>query len=309
MSVYDDELAHLEARHAELRAAYDAAKAAGHAGVLPFLQAHLEANAAEQQRLRAKGADAARASAQDAAFATQHARPMARPVAGVAYTEPAAAQGGMGMRQRLLAMLDVVALVKAVRHGMAALDRPSALLMFVIAGLGAVVSGGYTWVADWLPTWKFANGEFSPEAESYLPSNLAQILIGSADQAARQIEGMAALTLGGFIGGCIAVGVTLFPTILQFIAPRVVHPAAAVAADISIWFDFVTDFPQSWAQAGAVAENPIGRLLLTLVLVLIYSLLLQTIFVLCLTAFVTATWVLVRGDRPTAPPAQRVINL
>lgn len=212
------------------------------------------------------------------------------------------------MRDRMLAMLDVVALVNATRAGLAAMDRSSALLMFVLSGAGAFVSGGYTWIADWLPTWRFANGE-APHGYGYTPTNVAQALIDSGEQLAVGAAGLGAMTLASFIGATIAVGVTLFPTILQFVAPRVLHPAARVAADISIWFDFITDWPQAWAQAGGVATFLPVRVVVTCVLVLIYSILLQTIFVLCLTAFAMSVVILLAGERRRAHHAGGVIEM
>ncbi len=211
------------------------------------------------------------------------------------------------MRNWMMAILDVVGLVKATRAGIGGMDRAAALVIAVLAFFGTIVSGGYTWVADWLPTWRFANGE-SPAGYGYTPDVVADALIVSAAQLAIVAEGMAAITLGTFIGAVMTVGITLFPTVIQFIAPRVLHPAARVASDIAIWFDFITDFPQAWAQSEGATTNPIGRLAITIVLVFLYSLLLQTVFVLCLTAFWTAVWVLVRGEPRGAMAGQTVMG-
>lgn len=203
------------------------------------------------------------------------------------------------MRERLMQMLDVVSLVKAVRNGMAGLDRPSAMLIAVLAGLGALVTGVLTWIVDWLPTWRFANGE-SPGDYAYTAEYIGVAAVNSAGEMANVVSGLGSLTLGAFIGGCVAVGVTLLPTIVQFIAPRVVNPVAKAAMDISVGFDFITDWPSAAMQAAGITTNPIGQFFITIGLVFIYSLFLQSIFVLLLTAFVMAVIILLAGER-TAP--------
>lgn len=205
------------------------------------------------------------------------------------------------MRNGIMRMLDVAELVKAVRLGMMGLDRPSAMLIAIFTGLGSLVTGVLTWIVDWLPTWRFANGE-SPADYAYTADGIAEAAVNSAGAMAGVINGMASLTLGAFIGGCVAVGVTLLPTIVQFIAPRVVHPVAKVAMDISIGFDFITDWPSAAMQATFVTTNPIGQLLVTIGLVFIYSLFLQSIFVLFLSAFVMSVIILLAGE-PRRPRA------
>lgn len=211
------------------------------------------------------------------------------------------------MRQRLAYLLDIVSLVQSVRRGMLGIDRGTAMVIWVLTGLGALVTGTVTWVVDWLPTWRFANGE-EPPPMSYSTSTIAQAAIGSVAYAGEAIAGIAAITLGGFIGGLIAVGVTLFPTIIQFVAPRVIHPIAQMGMDISIGFDFVTDWPSATQQAASITQHPIGQFLLTLLLVFVYSLVLQSFFVLFLTAFVMSTLILLSGRAPGAfTPAPPVV--
>jgi hypothetical protein len=96
------------------------------------------------------------------------------------------------------------------------------------------------------------------------------------------------------------------PTMIQMIAPRVVHPVARVVMDISIAFDFVTDWPNAWLQAGGMVANPIGRFLLTIGLVFLYSLVLQSIFVLFLTALICSGVILAAGQEERRPRAQTI---
>jgi hypothetical protein len=203
------------------------------------------------------------------------------------------------MRNRIAQLLDVVSLVKAVQQAMLALDRSSALLVFGFTFMGALVTGTLTWIVDWLPTWNFANGE-DPGSALYTASSIGEAAINNAGAMVNVINGIGSITLGSFIGASIAVGITLMPTIIQFIAPRVIHPVARTAMDASIGFDFITDWPSAAHQAAGITDNPIGQFLATLGLVFVYSLLLQSIFVLFLTACVFSAIVLVSGG------AQRV---
>ena len=204
------------------------------------------------------------------------------------------------MRDRIMRMLDVVSLVKAVRQAMLGLDRPSALVVFVLSFLGSLVTGTFTWIVDWLPTWKFANGE-PPADISYSAQSVADAAIENSAAMAEIISGMGAITLGAFIGASLAVGVTLLPTIIQFIAPRVLHPIARTTMDASIGFDFITDWPSAWQQAGGVAEFVIFRGVVTIVLVFVYSMLVQSVFVLFLVACVFSAKVLISGEERVRP--------
>lgn len=200
------------------------------------------------------------------------------------------------MRQRLMAMLDVVSIVQAVRRGMLQLDRGSALLVLLLAGPGALVTGIFTWTKDWLPTWRFANGE-PPGDYGYSMDSIAVEAVNSAGALVDVVDGLANISLGVFIGATLAVGVTLLPTIVQFLAPRIIHPVMKLFVDVSIGFDFITDWPAAWEQAGHATMHPVLRTALTIILVLIYSLLLQSLFVIMLAAFVMAVIVIIAGDR------------
>lgn len=198
------------------------------------------------------------------------------------------------MRNRIMSMLDIVSLVQAVRQGTMGLDRSSALVVWMLTGLAAMVTGVLTWIVDWLPTWRFANGE-SPAQYGYTAQTIGDAAVSSAGSMANAISGVGYMTLGSFIGGCIAVGITLLPTIVQFIAPRVIHPVAKTLMDVSVGFDFITDWPAASMQAEGLTTHPIGHFTATIVLVFLYSLLLQSVFVLFLTAFVFSTITLVAG--------------
>lgn len=203
------------------------------------------------------------------------------------------------MRGFIMGLLDIVGLVRAIRTGISRADRASALVLWVLTGLGTLVSGAFSWVCDWLPTWRFATGE-APNDGLYTIDTIAQEAIRSADGIARTLDGLGSMTLASAIGGLIAVGVTLTPTIIQFMTPLVLHPAVRLFSDMSIGFDFITDFPTAWAQAGAWVGTAGGlmflvRLAAAIVLVFIYSVGLQTLFVLFAAAFVMSTIVIIRG--------------
>lgn len=212
----------------------------------------------------------------------------------------------------VLKWLDVVALVRAVRAAFANMERWAAFVVLALGALGTAVSGAWTWIADWLPTWKFANGDYfgagGVQAMDYSADGVVREMLIIADNGARAIEGMGAMTLGTFLAGVMAVGITLFPTILQFIAPRIVHPAAEFLSRASIWFDLVTDLPQAWIQAGGIVAFYPMRALVALGLALFYSVILQVIFVLCLVATITAIGVLISGEKPSQAPKGRVVE-
>jgi hypothetical protein len=211
------------------------------------------------------------------------------------------------MRERLMQMLDVVSLVKAVRNAMIDLDRPSAFGVMIFSFLGTLVTGAYTWVVDWQPTWRFANGQ-DPSEIIYTPTSVADAMIGNVDAMVGVVNGLATITLGAFIGGSLAVGITLLPTIVQFIAPKVMHPMAKTGMDIAIGFDFVTDWPSAGVQASYITTNPIGQFLATLGLVFFYSLVLQSFFVLFFAAFAMSVIILLAGDPPKRRVAPQTIN-
>jgi hypothetical protein len=205
----------------------------------------------------------------------------------------------------------VVSLVQAVRKAFANMDRAVALVVFILGALGTAVSGAWTWIADWYPTWKFANGDYfdgGGGAMDYSADGVVREMVRIAEETARMLAGMGTLSLSMFLTGAMAVGITLFPTILQFIAPRIVHPAADFLSRASIWFDLVTDLPQAWMQAEGVVEFYPARALVALGLALFYSVILQVIFVLCLVATATAIGVLISGERPSRAPQARVVE-
>lgn len=212
----------------------------------------------------------------------------------------------------VLKWLDVVKLVHAVRTAFANMDRSVALVVFVLGSLGSIVSGAWTWVTDWYPTWKFANGDYFGDSHAaamdYSADGIVQAMVRIAEDTATILAGMGTLSLSVFLTGAMVVGITLFPTILQFIAPRIVHPFAEFLSRVAIWFDLVTDLPQAWIQAGGIVEFFLLRGLVALALALFYSVILQMIFVLCLVATITAIGVLISGEKPSRAPAGRVVE-
>lgn len=198
-------------------------------------------------------------------------------------------------------MLDIISIVQKVRQGVSRMDRPSAFAVFVLTFPATIVSFGYMWAKDLLPTWWFVNGQ-EPQIAGATPPEVAGVLIGSVEQFAWQMGGIENMTLGTFIGVMIATGVTMFPSVLQFIAPSVAHPIATTGADLALWFDYLSDMPAAWAQAGQIVEFWPLRALLACVLTFVYSVVIQSLFVMLLVACISAVMVLVSGGGSARAP-------
>lgn len=175
------------------------------------------------------------------------------------------------------AILDPISLNRAVRVAFGGLDTPASLFVFAVSLLFALATGAVWWQYDLLSTWKFSqgvNGDVQP---------VADIIAQKATQ-------LGDVTLGAFIGGAIVVAITLAPSIVELIAPRVLHPGVQLALNLTILFDFITDAPTAMAIVGRY-EVPLGwfgwALAVTLV-TLMLSLIVQILFVLALTAMLTS---------------------
>ncbi len=210
------------------------------------------------------------------------------------------------MFQRIAPLLNIITIVQQVRAGVARMDRPAAFAVFVLTFPGTIVSFAYMWAKDLLPTWWFVNGE-TPVVSDATPDAVASTLLRSLEASAISVGSLESMTLGMFLGAMIGVGITMLPTAIQFLSPSIVHPFTQVAADLSLWFDIISDMPAAWAQAGQVVEFWLFRAVLACVITFIYSIVIQSLFVMFLVACISSVLVLISGTKRMAP-APQVIN-
>lgn len=194
---------------------------------------------------------------------------------------------------RLERLLDVISLVRAVRQAFGGMDGGASLLIFVIALAGALGFGVLTWRYDWQSTYLFTQGI------AYGAQDVAYTVAGATGGEMLTPE---------MLGGLIVVVITLMPTIVELIAPRVLHPGARVALQLCVGFDFVTDFPLGWAAAtnwsaldGWGAWRWLGEVPVAIVVTLAASIFLQVLLTLCLTAAVVCALNIVGLGSRTQP--------
>jgi hypothetical protein len=178
-------------------------------------------------------------------------------------------------------MLDPVALNIAVRQAFGRLDPGTALMVFVFSALFTMATGAIWWRYDLMSTWQFTQG---------MREDVSGEIIYMTDLAERA-------GAGAIIGGMLALAFTLFPSLVELIAPRVIHPGVQAALQISIWFDFVTDWPtaQTLIQRWGVPGGWLGEVAATFLLTLVLSLFVQVLFILGVTSTVMAVLCIVRG--------------
>lgn len=200
---------------------------------------------------------------------------------------------------RLERLLDVISLVRAVRTAFGGMDGGTSLLIFVLALAGALGFGVLTWRYDWTSTYNFTQG----------------IAYGAQDVAYSVAEATGEGADVQMLGGLIVVIITLIPTIVELVAPRVVHPAARAALQLCIGFDFITDWGLGWyaatnwdALAGWGAFRFFGEVATAFVVTLAASVFLQVLFVLCVTATVVCALNIV-GLSGRVRPAPQVIEV
>lgn len=173
-------------------------------------------------------------------------------------------------------ILDPVTLNRAARQGFSGLDSGTSLLFFGIGLIFTLATGAIWWQYDLLSTWHFTQG---------ISGDVQPV----ADQIAQKAGEYTDVSLGAFIGGAIVVCITLLPSIVEFIAPRVMHPGVQLVLNLSILFDFVTDWPTA---AGIISryEVPggyVGRILATAATTLALSLFVQVLFILGVTVTIS----------------------
>lgn len=183
-------------------------------------------------------------------------------------------------------VLDPIALNLAVRRAFGNLDPGAALFVFAVGLLYSLATGFIWWKYDLVSTWNFTQG---------IREDVSGELLFVVDKAAQ-------MGMGVIVGGLVGVAFTLLPSITELIAPRVVHPGVQLLLQISIWFDFVTDWPTAetlvlrWGVPGGLAGQWAATFLVTLVI----SLFVQVMFILGVTAVIVSALALVSGGRRVA---------
>ncbi len=173
-------------------------------------------------------------------------------------------------------ILDPVTLNRAARQGFSGLDSGTALLFFAIGLIFTLATGAIWWQYDLMSTWKFTQG---------ISGDVQPV----ADQLAQRAGEYTDIALGAFIGGAIIVCITLLPSIIELIAPRVVHPGVQLCLNLCILFDFVTDWPTAASIISRydVPAGYIGRILATAATTLALSLFVQVLFILGITVTIS----------------------
>lgn len=191
----------------------------------------------------------------------------------------------------LARLLDPISLNIAVRRAFAGLDAGASLFVFGLALLFSVATGAIWWRYDLMSTYAFMQG-----AQADTAAELSAITGAAAD-----------VGLGVFIGAVIVVAFTCLPSIVELIAPRVLHPGVQLALNIAVLFDFVTDWPTAadivarWGQAPLGIVGAVGC---TFLLTLALSLFVQILFILGITALLVAAGNILGGGRRQATPVQ-----
>lgn len=175
----------------------------------------------------------------------------------------------------LARLLDPISLNIAVRRGFGGLDAGASLVVFALALLFTIATGAIWWRYDLMSTYAFMQG-----AQADTASELAYLTNTAAD-----------VGLGVFISAVIVVAFTCLPSIVELIAPRVLHPGVQLALNVAVLFDFVTDWPTAAGivtQWGQAPLGIVGALLCTLLLTLVLSLFVQILVILGVTALLVS---------------------
>lgn len=184
------------------------------------------------------------------------------------------------------AMIDPITLNQAARRGFSGLDSGAALFSFAISLIFTLATGAIWWTYDVMSTYKFTQG---------ISGDVQPV----ADTITRKIAEQGDVSLAAFVGGAIVVCITLLPSIVELIAPRVIHPGVQVLLNITIAFDFITDYPVAAAIVSryAVPGGWLGGVVVTSVVTLILSLFVQVLFILGVTVMIASAMSIVGGGR------------
>lgn len=195
------------------------------------------------------------------------------------------------------AVLDPISLNRAARISCRGLDPGEALFTFSLGFVFSLATGIVWWLYDLVSTFLFTQG---------VSSTAKPIGVMLGEKAGGWV-GLEEMSLGSFMGGLVVVVITLAPSIMEMIAPRVMHPAAQLGLNVTILFDFITDWPTA---AGMIAGHEVplgwlGRVIATFLLTLVLSLGVQVLFVFALTVTIASAITLIKG--PKAADSQAII--
>lgn len=186
-------------------------------------------------------------------------------------------------------MLDPIDLNRAIRRAFGGLESGPSLMIFTLAGLFTLATGAIWWRYDLMSTWNFTQGIH------------ADVSLQAAAIAAKAGEITSDAGVASAIGSLLALTITLLPSIFELIAPRIVHPLAQLALNISILFDLITDWDQASVIQRALWAEPwlgiVGRTVVTFLIAMVVSVGVQILFILGLTATLVSAWNIITFGR------------
>lgn len=190
------------------------------------------------------------------------------------------------------AMLDIRTIILAVRGSLASADATVVVVLIIIFALiGLVVAPIWT-SYDLASTWSWATTIKETSTEHI------GVIGTTVDSFAPPDVQLLDMTMGQTLTGLIVLGITLLPTLFELGFPSVRHPLLMALLSGALLFDYITDFPSSWAATAgwAGANNGVVHFLWTaFVFNPFVSVGAQALLVVCLTVVVFGFVRLVRG--------------
>ena len=191
-------------------------------------------------------------------------------------------------------LLDVRTFVMAVRQAYAGVDAGTALVMVLVFGLIGLALTPLYISYDLSSTWEFTTG--LREGSRPAIADTTETLTGALDRAGVPSDtGLLGLTVGAALAGVVGLAFTLLPSFFELAFPTITHPLLMLVLYTSIIFDYVTDWSKSWGVAGAWTSSPVLQFLYTVVLNLFFSVGVQALLVICLTAVICGCITIMRG--------------
>jgi len=183
-------------------------------------------------------------------------------------------------------MLDVRGFVIAARGATLRAEPAALILMIAVFGFISLLLAPFWFAFDLNSTWEFT-------------TSLRDASASTINEVAGQVDSALNITLGALIAGVLLTGYTLLPSLFELAFPTVQHPLLNILLVAAIIFDYVTDWPKSWATTGqwGGAENPIAHVLYAVLFCLFVSVGVQAVLVICLTIVLFSLLGLARGGR------------
>jgi hypothetical protein len=184
-------------------------------------------------------------------------------------------------------MLDIRGMIVAVRRSTQGMDNATALALIVVFTLIFLCLLPLYITFDLTSTWEFTTtirAGAAPVIDGVTPR--AQTLLG--------------ITLGDLLIGVVLTSFTLLPTLVELAFPSIDHPVVNMAVHWSLSFDYISDWPTSWATTGYWADNPVVRFIYTVLFNLFVSVGVQALLVICVTVILFCVLTIIRGG-PSRP--------